>query len=940
MGNTCAPQKGPRFKNFVIAVYSDDPHNGPVREALGKLQNYIASNPERIPRVCRKISKLLTIYLKRQKAHRVMVGVQMLRDLIAHFDDVSGFVPHCISICSMLFSYSTVEYRIGAADVLTILCYKLAGRVDGEHSCRLLTDSKGKLLPALETMCLETVSNDDAATLRCRYAAVVALGNVIFCLHGALANNVNCHIMPFLRNLMDAMRSGEKPEWMEREPFTVLQQHIKSGPFDGVALPTERRQRDIACISAASWGIGAVVGCVSIAGIHQFLQLVLEFIVSHDGWSLPGFAFITFRSLVRALEWRPQQLGFTVCQYLCETVIAPRKKEEEEAANMQEGIIRALIVCTNEVRMTGGRPQVLFEVVRKCMNKGKRTDDFNELLLQLLMTLMYTTHKWRNAPQLHLLLVGLLACAQEAISNNAVWSLRALAVAAAYVRAVPLVDRGDIDLSGTIEPFLATHNALQAYAAKVLVGLIAGTIPSQDVDVGSSIPDAETVTAEAPPPLVTNEQDMAVAENWIWSVLASTQPVTPSCVIEVGRVVEAVMQVRGASSLPFVLSFVSRLQAFVKNEKKTSELHMAWAHLSLAVLANCGAILTLPHLLRYAVHLFQQRQRGNELARQFELRLTEGSVGPLQLARGGNAAEELLCAQSANCPPVTVLIAFDTVAEIIAEDADAEVYTVFRTQRKDELKAVISSACFKMDAADASTPPLTPRARARARRLFSLEPLGPSRSVSASITVLVVDGGATAATATADDASVTAASVFKRESLMENSKNCIADLLARHGVGATTHLVHASARAATLTTAIEKREMIGKTKKKEEGENNVSADAAKTSAAYSQNSLGEIDSSWRSHANSNFPSSLSKLDPPVANHAFFAGSDGFYVEERLNVEGADAVKSRIHVPGAFGTYSDIHKDAGRTCNGHVVRENFLGAASGGNRSVSNYVDLL
>ncbi|EKF28956.1 hypothetical protein MOQ_007275 [Trypanosoma cruzi marinkellei] len=939
MGNTCAPQKGPRFKNFVIAVYPDDPHNGPVREALGKLQNYIASNPERIPRVCRKISKLLTIYLKRQKVQRVMVGVLMLRDLIAHSEDVSGFVPHCISICSMLFSYSTVEYRVGAADVLTILCYKLAGRVDGEHSCRLLTDSKGKLLPALENMCLETVSNDDAATLRCRYAAVVALGNVIFCLNGALTNNVNCHIMPFLRNLMDAMRGGDKSEWIEREPFTVLQQHIKNGPFDSVTLPAEQRQRDIACISAASWGIGAVAGCVSIAGIHQFLQIALEFIVSHDGWSLPGFPSITFRSLARALEWRPQQLGFTVCQYLCEIVIAPRKKEEA-AAKMQEGIIRALIVCTNEVRMTGGRPQVLFEVIQKCMNKGKRTDDFNELLLQLLTTLMYTTHKWRNAPQLHLLLVGLLACAQEAISNNAVWVLRALAVAAAYVRAVPLVDRGDIDLSGTIEPFLATHNALQAYAAQVLVGLIAGTIPSQDVDVGSNFPDAETVTAEAPPPLVTNEQDMAVAENWVWSVLASTQPVTPSCVIEVGRVVEAVMKVRGASSLPFVLSFVSRLQAFVGNEKKTSELHMAWAHLSLVVLANCGAILTLPHLLRYAVHLFQQRRHGNELARQFEFRLTEESVGPLQLARGGNAADELLCAQPANCPPVTVLIAFDTVADIIAEDADAEVYTVFSTQRKDELKAVISGACFKMDAADASTPPLPSRVRARARRLFSLEPLCPSRVVSASIAVSVVDGVSTAATAASGDTSVAAASFLKREPLMGKPKNCIADLLARHGVAATTHLVHASARAATLTTAIEKRGKIMEAKEKEEGGNNVSADASKASAVYSRNSSGGIDSSWKSHATSNVPSSLCKLDPPVANHAFFAGSDGFNVEKTLIVEGTDAVKSRIHVPGAFGTYRGMQKVAGRTCNGHAVRENGPAAASGGNRSTSNYVDLL
>ncbi|ESL11074.1 hypothetical protein TRSC58_01185 [Trypanosoma rangeli SC58] len=255
MGNTCAPQKGLRFKNFIVAVFSQDSQRGPVRDAFGNLQDYVSNNPERIPRVCRKISKLLVISLKQHKVRRVMVGVQMLRDLIAQFDDVGGFVPHCISICVLLLSHSTVEYRIGAADVLAILCYKLARRVDGEHSCRLITDNREKLLPPLEKMCLETVANDDAATLRCRYAAIVALGNAIYCVRGALANTTTRQKLPFLQNLLNVMCAGGESKWIQHEPLAALLQQIESGPFDGVALPTEPRERDLAYISAASWGI-------------------------------------------------------------------------------------------------------------------------------------------------------------------------------------------------------------------------------------------------------------------------------------------------------------------------------------------------------------------------------------------------------------------------------------------------------------------------------------------------------------------------------------------------------------------------------------------------------------------------------------------------------------------------------------------------------------
>ncbi|KEG06972.1 hypothetical protein DQ04_11431000 [Trypanosoma grayi] len=813
MGNTCAPQKRLRFKNFVLAVYPDDPHDGPVQDALGKLESYVASNPERIPRVCRKISKLIAIYLNRQKVQRVMVGVHMLRELIAHADDVSGFVPHSIDMSSTLFSHSAMEYRIGAADVLAVLCYKLAGRADGEQSRRLITDSKDRLLVPLERMCVEKLGSGygDAAALRCRHAGVVALGNIAFCLNGALAILADRLVLPFLQNLMGALRHADASKRSQPGPAEFLQQLQEGGggggPLDSVALPTDTLERDMAHICALSWGVGAVAGCVSIAGVHRFLQLVGEFITSQKAWSMPVFPCLVFRSLARAMERRPQRLGFSVCQFLCRLVAsrwaAGSKSENDHVAGMT--FVRALIVCADEVCMTGGRPQLVFEVVRS-MNIAEATTAATaaaaeRLRLDLLLALMRTTHKWHNAPQLHLLLTGILTCVREAAPGKAAAvALRALAATCAYVRIVPPTDRGDIDVIGTIAPFLDAHDETQVYAAQVLVGLIAGIPPSADNDDGGGNADAaEWMSA---PQLATDGQDVAAAESWVVSVVSGARAVTPLCVVEIGRVVAAVLQCRGAPTLPFALSIVYRLQEGVASDRKNSELHVALSHLSLVVLVNCGALCGMPRLTRYASDLLQERRQANELARAFSSRLgtndndsSSNKVSTLRLASDGDVEGILLNAEPANRPPVTHLIDFDAVVDIIVEascngaSAAGDVMTAFGAHSADELKAAIASTCFHGGGDGGITPPLTPRARARAERAFTLAFAGPQNTPGAFLSVTVLDGSAAASPVSTG---VVPGAAGKRVFFAETAKTRIAELLARHGVGASTQLLRPS----------------------------------------------------------------------------------------------------------------------------------------------------
>ncbi|ESL10849.1 hypothetical protein TRSC58_01411 [Trypanosoma rangeli SC58] len=357
----------------------------------------------------------------------------------------------------------------------------------------------------------------------------------------------------------------------------------------------------------------------------------------------------------------------------------------------------------------------------------------------------------------------------------------------------------------------------------------AGTIASQELVVESSASDAATVMAEPPPPLITDEQDVVVAKNWVLSCIASAEPVTPSCVIEVGRVVAAVMQSRGASSLPFVLSVVSRLQAFAAKDERAADLHVAWAHLSLVVLVNCGTVLAMPQLARYAMGLLRQRRNRNELARQFSSRLADGDVGELQLVSGSKVPEELLRSQSAHHLPVTLLISFEAVAEAITEEASAEVYAVFGAEAAAELKVAITGALLNPDADEVGSSSLTPRAptRAQAKRHFSLEALRPSHSdEAATITVVVVDGGAAEATAVAGDAAAAAAPSGGQELFTGRARDCIADLLARHGVGATTQLVQPHARAALLAPTLDKREKVRYARK-------ATSDAAGAGAATS-----------------------------------------------------------------------------------------------------------
>lgn len=785
MGCACIRTKPPRFKGFVVDAYpSDRKNDSPVQDTLGKLENYVASNPERIPRICRKISKLLAQDERRKHTQRILVGLKMLKELIVNSSEVSGFVPHSIDICARLLNQRyTAEIRIAVADVITALCFKVVGHHDREHSCHLLNHSKDRLLPPLLQMCMERLtevrkSSDDSKAedggggftmelMRCHHAGVVALGNLAFCLQGALANSVRGVETAFLLNLLHAVSNGGPA--MQEQQFSMLHapdMHEFSastsynsnggadgGPFRSVLLPDDRNECTAVRIAAAAWGIGAIASCVPSVNIRAFLQSVQNFITVHRVWSPPLFPCVVFRSLTHAMERRPQRLGFCVCKFLHDfgkekavstSSVSKRERGKgkrgmmaQNTAGVLSGVLQALVVCVSEVRMIGRTPQILIDewptdavLIDSSVVDGPAMEIF-ELHLKLVLRLLQCAYRWQNAPQLHQLLLKLLYCLQRVLSTSTqgpvvTVALQALAEAASYIRTVPFADRSELSAASFIEPYLQSSGSMRPHIARVLAGFLSGAPPSvhtppdelAGVVKGRKVretADSSTEQLEAhQSPLLTDGRDVATAKEWLLSVIGKSRDdnsdVSATCVVEVGRVMGALLQGCGAAELSFALAVADMLQSFASDTKKNTDLHVAWSHQSLVILVNCSIFCGAPQLYRYATELLEQRHNAGELSTHFchntegdTIRLMRPKHGSQQ--EGGQANLQPLRTQPMDEPPVTIRVDMDVVINMVAENATEELMSALRfppqdnraskkntTAVADRLKAAVADA--------------------------------------------------------------------------------------------------------------------------------------------------------------------------------------------------------------------------------------------------------
>ncbi|CAG9573224.1 conserved hypothetical protein [Leishmania major strain Friedlin] len=594
---TCSETKY-RFKDFIVSVYPDNIHGGPDEDALAKLNNYIASNPERIPRVCRKIGKLLLIHLASKKETRVMVSVLMLRSLIEHAARVVDFVPHSVDICALLLSTSIPRYHIGAADVLSTLCYRLSTQPNTDSARRLIADNKDRLVPQLLQMTSDHIASRKCAnTVQTRYAAILALGNIANCIHTALAGNAAVIMQAMIVNLILVLRERAHKPLSDASVHLLAKQHNGGADATSVAspilkLPAEAEEQDVTYALACSHGIGATAACTTTAGVAGLLNRVTALLETQNGWGIPHVPSLVFRDIVSAMQRRPQQLGFLVYQCLCDM------GQCTSDPSVRIGVLRSLQACVDVLPMTGGRPAVVLDHIVSVMQPpmaGSTTDgaaagdedgvdsaclekDTHDAVVTLTSRLLRSTYLRHNGSQLQSILVSLwhlLEAAQSRGTPHPTLVLRLLVVAAPYLRSVPLVDRRDIRVTDGLECYLngSGGDVQRHLASRVLAGILAGIpAPTHSAVEGGgggdkvSVAEVTAAFAAAPSPptgtgvLFTAEEDVAFAQEWVKRVSKETEGVTPLTVVSVANVLCALMAGYGVSGLPFTLMFLWALQ--------------------------------------------------------------------------------------------------------------------------------------------------------------------------------------------------------------------------------------------------------------------------------------------------------------------------------------------------------------------------------------------
>jgi hypothetical protein len=410
MGSSCSSSSSTktafRFKNFVVAVYPTD-HDGELNnDALGKLISYVANNVERIPRVCRKISKLVDADLKRGDIKRVSIGMQILRRLLDEATELDAYCPYVTSLCLTLFERGVVEHRISAADVLTALCHRIVERSDErsegrapafittsvapvhpnfmtsmsknnmEHARRLVADAKDRFATYLKDMLVEGVATNDIISLHCRYAATVALGNLAYCIQGSLpAASLVDLIPPVLSNLHHLLReaaasmsSRVNQRRRQRKENISAMSDDSANDFrapNTVILPVEAGEKDAAFYKASVATISSLAMCCNTTNVTLFLTTVSQYLTTYHGWLLSRFPLVVFRSITSALQHKPQQpLGVNACAHLCDLA------EEKAGTAHFASVLRALATSVAQIPMSGGRPTPVIGVLMSALTSG------------------------------------------------------------------------------------------------------------------------------------------------------------------------------------------------------------------------------------------------------------------------------------------------------------------------------------------------------------------------------------------------------------------------------------------------------------------------------------------------------------------------------------------------------------------------------------------
>jgi hypothetical protein len=682
MGCSCSSQQALRFKNLVVAVYPRNEDGEFNKDAMGKLRSYVASNPDRIPRVCRKVTKLISADVLNHHVKRGTVGAHILRDLVDYSAELESFVPYCIDVALKLFAQPEAEFRIAAADIVSIVSVKLQDRWNTDSARRLLADSQLDVLRSLRGMMEDGIGTNDIISLHCRYASLVATGNITECFSGPqlMADQMALELMPsVLLNLNELAKSIDTPSRAVTSrkappPQAAAWTQPEGGPILNIAPPLEADQKDAAFIRASIRAISGLAGCSTSAGLTKLLPIVVGFANRCSAWTSNNILCISvFRAVTLSLQRRPQQLGYSVVQFLLDE--AHSCSDDDYARHC--AVLECISSCVEVIPVTSSRPHAIFEAVRAVITKASADRDITQRLCMsaavLTNTLAERTSQQRNWPQLSRMIsevLQLLPKTQEKLLLCA--QLKVLSCLLQYISQLADDERSRLGVVEAIQPYLNTPDDMRAYAARCLTAMISS----------AALVDPQSQRRAA-------ADDVESAQIWLRTACRSTDHSALS-LAEVGHLAAALLFSRKVKCLPFVLPWVMDLQQYASPQR--TELGRAWHHLCISVIHVLAEVLQSPALASYATDLLSRRLHADppELPQSFSQRLAKPTVTRcgLSISRSVDAEAPLTNTEEAAAPPVTTLITLSTLVVYVLRGPEAPaVLAAFHVSGEDALEA-------------------------------------------------------------------------------------------------------------------------------------------------------------------------------------------------------------------------------------------------------------
>eukprot|EP00760_Papus_ankaliazontas_P022884 PhM_4_TR19063/c0_g1_i1/m.103221 len=330
-----------RFKNLVIAAYPLVPtQTTPTRDGINKLRTYVMHNPEKIPRVGRKVSKLVATDLRRRRLQRVEVGVNILVELVQTTREVRAFVKTIIDMVPTLLDDVDATLHIPALQLLNALLHRMACECtqnNAEQLLRsLLQQSPADSVVHRVTKICRAVGKWETAKPPVRYAALVCVVNFCAALGSRYVDMVEVLLEPVLHVLQSADAATLTTF---RDTASLLDRHLA---IQSTELPLTRNPEYGACMCA----LHVMSHYTNATGARPLFRSVVAFLDETDAWG--NETLVT--EVITVLCSHGTQLGFAPMQMLIDVLARTPRPVNAKI------VLRGLSVAAGLTSLVGSRP--------------------------------------------------------------------------------------------------------------------------------------------------------------------------------------------------------------------------------------------------------------------------------------------------------------------------------------------------------------------------------------------------------------------------------------------------------------------------------------------------------------------------------------------------------------------------------------------------------